>query len=324
MRVGHEARPCRSPGKRAEGRAQRRHVAIVDGCVEQRKRRAALARVERVPERRPRRVTRPLGPRERRPPPRQILLALRVHHRPHPRPHLRVRGHVPQRRRQRLARPGRVEHHRAHQRHEAPRVARASRAPAPHERAASVGRRRVHLVEQRSRARRVPAQQPRLRPPRRDRRGLVVRRPLEPQLGPRPVALREIQIRQLEQRVAPRLAPRLGHRQRPHERVAHVVGARARRPPGSPQAHPHLGPRRRALGPAPRASSRAPRRGRPPRTRRPAARAPAANPGALAEHPVRRRARAHRVALRPAASCPRAGPRRRRRGRPPPCRSSGR
>ncbi len=154
---------------------------------------------------------------------------------------------MPQRRRQRLARPRHVEHHRPHQRHEAVRIAEHRQGLPPHERRASVGGRQVDLVEQRLRPRRVAPEQARLGPSHRDRGRLVVGRPLEPQLRARPVALRKVQIGQLDERVAPRLAPRLGHRQGPHERLAHLGRPGARRAPRPTQPHPDLRSRRRAL-----------------------------------------------------------------------------
>ena len=163
------------------------------------------------------------------------------------------------------------------------------------------------------------------RPPRRDvRRRCSSAGSLEPQLGARAVALRRVQVRQLEQGVAPRLAARLAPRR------ARARTRRAPRPaaPPSPAARARGAPTpRRATAraaPAPRASAPAPRRGAPASQASASSARPSGESGARVEDAVRRRPRPHRVAggerLLPLAQVlVRA-----RRGRPRPCRSSGR
>ena len=192
----------------------------------------------------------------------QPLLALCVDHRPHARTGLRVARHVRERRRQRLARaracrapsPGGAARTRPRRRASRGRA----RAPAPLARRSpgrprprappSRPRRRPGACAPRRCARRCPRRaRPTARPPR--RAGLRARRarPVEPQLCARRVSLGEVEVRQPDERIDPRVAPGLRHRERAHQRIAHLVERAPRRLTRARQAHPDLGARGRAV-----------------------------------------------------------------------------
>ena len=104
-----------------------------------------------------------------------------------------------------------------------------------------VGRRRLDAREELLRAHGVAARQAGLRAAGEHVLRFVVGRPLEPQLGARPVAGGEIQVRELEEGVAARLAASLGDREGAGEGVADVARGPARVAARAAEADPHLG-----------------------------------------------------------------------------------
>ena len=91
-------------------------------------------------------------------------------------------------------------------------------------------------------------QQPRLGPAELDVGVLRDAEPLEPELGPCAVAVREVEVGEPEQRLATRLAAGLGDGERPQERVARLLDRAADALARTAEADPHLGAGRDASG----------------------------------------------------------------------------
>ena len=116
------------------------------------------------------------------------------------------------------------------------------------ERRAPVGGIDLEAVERGARALDVVLEEARLGAPERDVLVLPIGEALEPELGARAVAVREIEIGEPEERLASRVAARLGDGERAHERVARLLGRRADALARAAEAHPDLAARRDAPG----------------------------------------------------------------------------
>jgi hypothetical protein len=243
--------------KLLERDVQRIGVAVLDGCVQQRPRRRAVAACDRIAQRATRGIRRPLGARERRAPSREALLVLRVDDRAHSRTCLRVGRHVRERRRQRLAGARHVEHHRSQERYKRPRVVEGGQRAPQDQRRSAVGWSGLDALERRLGPARIAPEQPGLGGPHGDvrgpfgrdsRRGQAPRRsdgggPLDPELGARAISLGEVEIGQTEEGVDPFVASGLSDGEGADERIAHLFGWTAGRLSSAREAYPDLGAR---------------------------------------------------------------------------------
>ena len=228
-----------------EGRVQRDCVAVVDRRVQQRPSRRGVTGVEGFSKRPPGRVARPFGPGESGAPPGDVLLALGVDDRVQASSQLRVGRQERERAGERFAGARHVEHHRAHQRPERRSVAQHRHRTPSGKREATIGRRRLDTLERPGRAGGVSAEEARLGSPHGNRgRPIRQRRTFEPELRARAVALDQIEVRELEERVAPRRLTRLGDGERADERIPDVARRCLGRTARPRQSHPDLGLRR--------------------------------------------------------------------------------
>ena len=113
------------------------------------------------------------------------------------------------------------------------------RAPAQ-QRGAPVGRVGLEAVERGACALEVVLEEARLGAAERDVLVLAIGEPLEPELGARAVAVRQIEVGEPQERLASRVAAGLGDGERAQERVARLLRRRADALARAAEAHPDL------------------------------------------------------------------------------------